>query len=256
MRTKQLSIAVVLVSSFCSNLALGMPHYTDFNGSRDGYAKTYLDDCGRSCVEDEDGAATCTRVRKEVDDLSPREWGRYLRAFTAALAEPESELQALIDLYTPAFFSRGLHNNGAFLPWHRWYLLQVENVLQEQDCRVTIPYFDWEHEAAIYDHDSYDSLRNRLEHGSGLHDSVHCLVGGTMCSARSSNDPVFFSHHANIDKIWSEWQALSSDNQWAHTGRVGVDRRMPRSTAAPGDVLDMTNLPGGVQIAYDAVSGN
>ena len=30
------------------------------------------------------------------------------------------------------------------------------------------------------------------------------IVGGTMCSARSSNDPVFFSHHANIDAIWGE----------------------------------------------------
>jgi len=30
------------------------------------------------------------------------------------------------------------------------------------------------------------------------------LVGGTMCSARSSNDPVFFSHHANVDKVFSE----------------------------------------------------
>ena len=39
-----------------------------------------------------------------------------------------------------------------------------------------------------------DNLRNRLEHGPGLHDSVHCLVGGTMCSARSSNDPIFFTH--------------------------------------------------------------
>jgi len=46
-----------------------------------------------------------------------------------------------------------------------------------------------------------DDFRNRLEHGPGMHDSVHCIVGGTMCSARSSNDPVFFSHHANVDKV-------------------------------------------------------
>ncbi len=28
------------------------------------------------------------------------------------------------------------------------------------------------------------------------------IVGGTLCSARSSNDPVFFSHHANVDKVF------------------------------------------------------
>jgi type VI protein secretion system component Hcp len=30
------------------------------------------------------------------------------------------------------------------------------------------------------------------------------LVGGTMCSARASNDPIFFSHHANVDKVFSD----------------------------------------------------
>ena len=30
-----------------------------------------------------------------------------------------------------------------FLPWHRWYLLQMETFLQGLDCRVTIPYWDW-----------------------------------------------------------------------------------------------------------------
>ena len=30
------------------------------------------------------------------------------------------------------------------------------------------------------------NFRNRLEHGPGLHDSIHCIVGGTMCSVRSN----------------------------------------------------------------------
>ena len=46
-----------------------------------------------------------------------------------------------------------------------------------------------------------ETFRDRLENKAGLHDSIHCIVGGTMCSARSSNDPVFFTHHANLDKI-------------------------------------------------------
>ncbi|MDE0736648.1 MAG: type VI secretion system tube protein Hcp [Pirellulaceae bacterium] len=94
-----------------------------------------------------------------------------------------------------------------------------------------------------------DIVMEELEHGPGLHDSVHCLtgqhdrpgqlveklggqegepvtdrsandrgdfshnpewlrgqelVGGTMCSARASNDPIFFSHHANVDKVFSD----------------------------------------------------
>jgi hypothetical protein len=38
-----------------------------------------------------------------------------------------------------------------------------------------------------------------LEHGPGLHDTIHCLVGGTMCSARSSNDPVFFAERTVLE---------------------------------------------------------
>lgn len=30
-----------------------------------------------------------------------------------------------------------------FLPWHRWYLLQMENLFRRIDCRVTVPYWDW-----------------------------------------------------------------------------------------------------------------
>jgi hypothetical protein len=40
-----------------------------------------------------------------------------------------------------------------------------------------------------------------LEHGPGMHDSVHCIVGGTMCSASTSGTQIFFTHHANIDKL-------------------------------------------------------
>jgi len=81
-----------------------------------------------------------------------------------------------------------------------------------------------------------DIVMEELEHGPGLHDRpgqlveklggqegepvtdraadnyshnpewLHGqgLVGGTMCSARASNDPVFFSHHANVDKVFSD----------------------------------------------------
>lgn len=54
--------------------------------------------------------------------------------------------------------------------------------------------------------------------GPGLHNLVHAWVGGllettpegpklgTMFLPTSPNDPVFFLHHANIDRLWSGWQ--------------------------------------------------
>jgi tyrosinase len=85
------------------------------------------------------------------------------------------------------------------------------------------------------------SYRNRLEGGYGLgrsHNIVHVWVGGmivdddnmTDCGAMayggSPNDPVFWLHHSNIDRLWADWQ-LHKDEQidhWAldHKGYLPV----------------------------------
>jgi tyrosinase len=51
-----------------------------------------------------------------------------------------------------------------------------------------------------------------------LHNGVHLYVGGiwvpasgdvaagTMIYDTSPNDPVFWLHHANIDRLWAEWE--------------------------------------------------
>lgn len=49
------------------------------------------------------------------------------------------------------------------------------------------------------------SFRRVLE--SSLHNVVHRFIGGDMMTSASPNDPVFFLHHCNIDRIWAAWQA-------------------------------------------------
>jgi tyrosinase len=41
-----------------------------------------------------------------------------------------------------------------------------------------------------------------------LHNLVHRWVNGTMLAMTSPNDPVFWLHHSNIDKLWGDWQRL------------------------------------------------
>lgn len=38
------------------------------------------------------------------------------------------------------------------------------------------------------------------------HNTQHCAIGGYMCGFYSPHDPVFWAHHAFIDKIWFDWQ--------------------------------------------------
>ena len=40
-------------------------------------------------------------------------------------------------------FNNGIHQQSFFLPWHRWYILALENLLRKIDCNVTVPYWDW-----------------------------------------------------------------------------------------------------------------
>jgi hypothetical protein len=45
-----------------------------------------------------------------------------------------------------------------------------------------------------------------------VHGSPHVAVGGDMLIvSQSPNDPMFWSHHAFVDKIWSEWQLLGGN---------------------------------------------
>lgn len=46
---------------------------------------------------------------------------------------------------------------------------------------------------------------------STVHDSVHIRVGGNMAQAvTAAFDPLFYLHHANVDRLWANWQSNHS----------------------------------------------
>jgi hypothetical protein len=59
----------------------------------------------------------------------------------------------------------------------------------------------------IVGHEIYDTYRSNIE---GLpHGSLHMWVGGDygdMGNMWSPNDPLFYVHHSNIDRLWTLWQ--------------------------------------------------
>jgi len=66
----------------------------------------------------------------------------------------------------------------------------------------------------VYDQTPFNSsssggVRNFIEGWVGssrVHNNVHIWVGGDMRLSSSPNDPVFFLHHCNVDRIWAAWQ--------------------------------------------------
>ncbi len=111
---------------------------------------------------------------------------------------------------------------------------------------------------APWDGDS-NGFRNWLEgfRGTGLHNQVHRWVGGDMTPASSPNDPVFFLHHCNVDRIWEGWMQRhgrvylpgmdASPDLLGH--RIGDPIVSPLGAAAtPGSTLDPAGL-----FAYDTL---
>ena len=65
----------------------------------------------------------------------------------------------------------------------------------------------------VYDRSPFNSsssgFRNHAEGWVGaslMHNAVHVWVGGDMLLSTSPNDPVFFLHHCNVDRVWAAWQ--------------------------------------------------
>ncbi len=65
-----------------------------------------------------------------------------------------------------------------------------------------------------------------------LHNLVHRWVGGSMLKMTSPNDPVFWLHHCNIDRLWARWQ----DKHPLYAFYL------PPSGAAPGHNLNDTMI--------------
>lgn len=68
---------------------------------------------------------------------------------------------------------------------------------------------------------TYTNFTQDLE---GIHNGVHVWVGGTMgFISTAPADPIFWLHHANIDRIWDMWQR---DNPGENPNLVGSDATM------------------------------
>lgn len=197
------------------------------------------------------------------------------------------------------------HSGPSFLPWHRYFLLTLERLLQQtlNDETFRIPYWDFCADAAlpnpttseiwsaanlgqfvqpewrvrlamngstgnlmqvdrtllrqlgrggrlpsrnearevlqqesVYDQAPFNSsssggMRNRLEGWVGparLHNNVHVWVGGDMSLSSSPNDPVFFLHHCNIDRMWAGWQQSHSQSDYLPDMTAGAELQFHR----------------------------
>jgi len=71
--------------------------------------------------------------------------------------------------------------------------------------------YDVEHDISPWQSNTAGSFRDALEGftpslGHSFHNAIHGMVNGDMIDFTSPNDPIFFGHHSNIDRIFYGWQ--------------------------------------------------
>ena len=85
----------------------------------------------------------------------------------------------------------------------------------------------------------------------GVHGNVHCSVGQTCPIAVmglvgvAANDPIFYEHHANIDRMWSCWQHAhpnEAPGDWQNDSFSFVDETGAMVTRQVKDFLDTKAL--------------
>lgn len=182
--------------------------------------------------------------RRDQASLNATQQERYVCAFSTIAAN--GTLGQFVKIHGETHYQ---HGTQRFLPWHRVFLLLLEQALQSIHPDVTIPYWDWTQSSeqtfpawlagvtptvvmppplanitpnrspgptsdlasitssvpSIMGDSDFASFTSQLE---GVHGAVHVWVGGTMSWIPTApSDPIFWMHHANIDRLWAKWQA-------------------------------------------------
>ena len=203
--------------------------------------------------------------RKDQALLTDTEKSRYICAFN--LINNDGTLGQLVDLHHGSYQQ---HGNLLLLPWHRIFLLLFEEALHNYHPDVCIPYWDWTKPEEQHFPDwltgilptvitptrtinvsrspgtlswltgitsgvsgamaqtNYNNFSSPI---NGVHGGVHIWVGGTMSDAGiSPADPVFWLHHANLDRLWWKWYNSAAGN---HQNPVVAGQISPWTYAEP-----------------------
>jgi len=199
-------------------------------------------------------AATLT-VRPEWSEFKLGSHYAPLRAAVKKMkANTNAADPASWSYWTNAHINYCPHGIPYFLAWHRGFIYYFEQRLRtvSGDAQLVLPYWNYyanpqlpaEFTVASASNPFYvprvnTNVQQALDwtaFGSsvlqfprpgtafepiledGPHNPVHNIIGGVMSDMNSPDDPIFWLHHANIDRLWVAWVA------------AGAGRAMPAIT--------------------------
>ena len=209
-------------------------------------------------------------LRKNFVFLTASERARLASAFNAVNAS--GFLASPADQHTTNFNS-GIHWGSAFLPWHRWFLLRLEQEMPTGQPGVMIPFWDWTRsDSRNIDIEPWKSFFGGQQHRWSvrpldLHPIGH--PGSDVPPARASPRRIGFRDHPRLDTAtFAQFRAIESSG--GHGGGhnwVGGTMAGGRSPADPlfwlhhGNIdrlwaIWQRNHPGAAQYTTDPAVGD
>ncbi|KQY95788.1 hypothetical protein ASD21_04565 [Caulobacter sp. Root1455] len=186
------------------------------------------------------------------------------------------------------------HGQPYFLTWHRGYIYRFEQQIRaiSGDQAFNLPYWDYFANAnlpkefttpgdasnPLWTQRKNTNVAAALGYGftqpqyvnfprnwpspmepqieSVPHNPVHNIIGGFMPTLQSPQDPIFWVHHGNIDRLWAAWitagggrtMPATNDPYWNGSFNYGATPGMAKiqtrdTTTTLGYVYDNQRLP-------------
>ena len=124
---------------------------------------------------------SCCRYRQDWSTLEDEEKSRYISAVKTVSSDPSYSLlyNELISRYSQSFTTNIQVFNASisqFIPWHRYFLIEYENLLRLVDNNITIPYWDWTVSPnSLFTQSVFD---NTLGFGNSVNQTTLCVSSG------------------------------------------------------------------------------
>lgn len=107
--------------------------------------------------------------------------------------------------------------------------------------------------AEIHAHANFPSFHNDLE--TGPHGAIHSAVGGDLFPSSSPNEPLFFLHHVQIDRLWWLWQ---QENPQVRNAEFAGNKTQARDSPAASvdDVMPYRGLAPDITVSQALTTEN
>ena len=170
-----------------------------------------INECNQKCKCQYGRLVNCCRQRKSFNDMSFIEQQRYINTYKLAtnVMPYKTQYNNLVQQHQ-LLFGSGIHNNHQFLPWHRWFILQLENILQDIDCRVTLPYWNWVKQANNpFVGEPWTLIGNSVDGNNCVNNGPFAYPGWTgpdnTCLKRNINVGATFATTLDIQQMYTDF---------------------------------------------------